>query len=134
MDKIKFENIISTLNIMKKFITVYRIGFIVISMCCAFQLIDLTIIYTNFETVVNIGFARYNTIPSVSLCINSRNNLTKIIEDKLKNETIGNYVLNSVFTYELNAIFSDNIVYDVKRKFKIIESFTPFSINCITFM
>ncbi len=116
---------------LKKFINFYKIGFLVSLVIFFYQVIDLIVTYCHYETVIDLKANKYlQEIPSITLCLKSKHALIKIMKNKHKNETVGNYIFRSI---ECSLESEESKIFECNKITTIIESKTSFSHYCITY-
>ncbi len=93
----------------------------------------MTITYLKYETVFNIeSESRFENIPAISLCLNSKHQFEEINKKKRKDEKIGHFIYRSINCSLRNAFKND--IIRCGRKSTIVESFTPFAFRRFTFL
>jgi hypothetical protein len=116
-----------------KLINFYKIGFLVSLVISTYQVIDLIITYNKYETVIDLKASKYlQEIPSITLCVETKHDLHKIIKNKSNNETVGNYIYRSVKCL-IGLQSNKTEIFECNKITTIVESMTSFSNYCVTY-
>jgi hypothetical protein len=99
-----------------------------------YQTIALTIDFCQFETVIDVKI-RYTEAeyPSVTFCIGSKTQFNKIQSEMTENITIGEFVRKSISCKLFNNE-SPEVGSEYEKGSTVVESITPYSRRCVTYL
>jgi hypothetical protein len=113
-------------------ISLYRIGMFFVLFGFIYQSIDTTISYLKYETLFHLKSELLSQeTPSVSLCIDSLEDILYLKKWNTRNKSLGEYfyrLIDCKIKYSRKSAFEK-----CNENFEIIESVTPYAHRCITF-